>query len=40
MEENLEAAMANYNNESIQTMGGLKHIRFRQGLWPIKETVV
>ena len=34
MEENLEAAMANYNDDSIQTIGGAEDIRFRQGLWP------
>lgn len=35
MEENLEAAMANYNDDSLRTIEGLKHIRFRQGLWPM-----
>lgn len=31
MEENLEAAMANYNDESIQTMGGVEAYPFSSG---------
>ena len=33
MEENLKAAMANYNDDSIRTMEGLKHIRLRPGMY-------
>lgn len=31
MEENLEAAMANYNDDSIQTMGGAEAHPFSSG---------
>lgn len=33
MEENLKAAMANYNDDNIRTMEGLKHIRLRPGMY-------
>lgn len=33
MEENLKAAIANYNDDSIRTMEGLKHIRLRPGMY-------
>lgn len=33
MEENLKAAMANYNDDSIRTLEGLKHIRLRPGMY-------
>lgn len=33
MEDNLKAAMANYNDDSIRTMEGLKHIRLRPGMY-------
>lgn len=33
MEESSKAAMANYNDDSIRTMDGLKHIRLRPGMY-------
>lgn len=33
MEESSKAAMANYNDDSIRTMEGLKHIRLRPGMY-------
>lgn len=33
MEENLKASMANYNDDSIRTMEGMKHIRLRPGMY-------
>ncbi len=33
MEENLKAAMVNYNDDSIRTLEGLKHIRLRPGMY-------
>lgn len=33
MEDSSKAAMVNYNDDSIRTMEGLKHIRLRQGMY-------
>ena len=33
MEDSSKAAMVNYNDDSIRTMEGLKHIRLRPGMY-------